>query len=103
MRPGGRLISSDSHPFLNAIAFHASFPVASNEMWMIRNYPHWPSTYIDAFAAAGLQVVRCLEPRWTKRELALERWADAAGPGVADAARGGLPVLIIWEATKPNE
>jgi SAM-dependent methyltransferase len=98
VRPGGHVIISDVHPFLVLLGWQAQFRTASGGAGFMRLHPHLPSDYCQAFAAAGLRVRTCHEPRLTPQAavtVATERLPDAN-----HAAWVGLPGVIIWDLEK---
>ncbi|MFE5741852.1 class I SAM-dependent methyltransferase [Streptomyces celluloflavus] len=100
VRPGGRVIISDLHPFVISLQGQCLFVHGSDQLAFIRNYVHLPSSYLNAFAAAGLTVRACVEPVFNGR-LAPGGYEES----IADAARAaweGIPLVIIWEAVAPS-
>jgi SAM-dependent methyltransferase len=98
VRPGGHVIISVVHPFLVLLGWQAQFRTASGGAGFMRLHPHLPSDYCQAFAAAGLRVRTCHEPRLTPQAavtVATERLPDAN-----HAAWVGLPGVIIWDLEK---
>ncbi len=94
VRPGGRVVISDVHPFLVLVGWQAQFPVGARRGFM-RLHLHLPSDYVDAATAAGMHVLGCEEPRLTEQSVA----TPAAEP-IPDANRAayvGLPGVIVWE------
>jgi SAM-dependent methyltransferase len=105
VRPGGRVVMSDVHPFLVCLGWRAQFHTASGEAAYIALHTHLLSDYLRAFTAAGLCVRGCYEP-----SLTFEAAGTMAGthvPEAQHAAFGGLPGLIIWDlerdATPPQQ
>lgn len=99
LAPGGRLIVSNPHPFATAIlGWRAVFVDADGRRSMIPEYPHLHGEYIAAFAAAGLAVRQCIEPRLS-REQARERAKKHRTAAFADALTG-VPAVIVWEAER---
>jgi ubiquinone/menaquinone biosynthesis C-methylase UbiE len=99
LSPGGRLIVSNPHPFATAIlGWRAVFIDADGQRSMIPEYPHLHGEYIAAFAAAGLAVRQCIEPRLS-REQARER-AKKHRTGAFEDALTGVPAVIVWEAER---
>jgi SAM-dependent methyltransferase len=97
VRPGGRVILSDVHPFLVLLGWQAQFRTASGTGF-IRLHPHLPSDYCRSSAAAGLRVRSCHEPRLTP-----EAAATPAAERLPDANRAawvGLPGVLIWDLEK---
>lgn len=95
VRPGGRVIVSDIHPFLSSLGGHALFRDAAGKRAFVRNRAHPHSSYFDAFASAGLTVTRCLEPLLTADLL-----PPALTPEILAAQRDafvGLPGSLIWD------
>ncbi len=80
VRPGGRLIVSDFHPFCLLIGWRTSFRTADAKL-IVPNYLHLASDYMGAAQAAGLRVMRLEEPG---RD---ERYPDMPMALVTEAAR----------------
>ena len=99
LRPGGRLVISDVHPFLILLGWQAQFRTADGGAGFIRIHPHLLSDYCAAAIAAGLNVSACYEPRLTP-ESAVTPAADRL-PEANEAAWVGLPGVVIWELEKP--
>ena len=99
VRPGGRVVISDVHPFMAMLGNHARYPRGQGEFGFVRNHVHQHSEYLAAFRAAGLAVLQCREPPWGKAELATLGFADER-PGLLEAAVQGLPVVVVWELEK---
>ena len=99
LRPGGRLVISNLHPFATAVLhWRAVFVDASGERTMIPEHAHMPSDYLDAFAATGLVALRCFEPALT-REQARARAKHGDEEAFEDALTG-VPAVIVWEAER---
>jgi SAM-dependent methyltransferase len=98
VRRGGPVIISDVHPFLILIGWQAQFRTADGDTGFMRIYPHLTADYCGAFAAAGLRVVNCFEPRLTA-EAAMTPTRDRL-PEATLAAYVGLPGVIIWQLEK---
>ena len=99
LRPGGRLIVSDFHPFQLMLGGNAMFFDSNGRAGFVRSHAHTHEAYFAAFTAAGLRVTRCLEPRMD--EAALRMAAGGlmrAAPEAFRAALLGLPEAIVWEA-----
>ena len=84
LAPGGRLIVSVLHPFQAILGWHAPFEDDNGQRWFVREHPHTHADYLHAFAAAGLGIRRCLEPKLTAAEVPAKRrafrhLAEAAG------------------------
>lgn len=60
VRPGGRLIVSDFHPFNILIGFRTSFRT-HDEKYVLPNFVHLPSEYFNAMGSAGLRPTRLFE------------------------------------------
>ncbi len=98
VRPGGRVMISDVHPFLVLLGWQAQFRTSNAETGFMRLHPHLTSDYCAAFAAAGLRVRQCYEPRLTDQSAithAIEKFPDANR-----AAWVGLPGVIIWDVER---
>ncbi len=100
VRPGGHVVVSDIHPFAVMLGAHARYRLPDGRHGFVRNYIHLPSDYLAWFAAAGLRVVRCIEPRWGSDELATFARAGELGPDLLEAAVAGTPIVIVWEAVR---
>jgi SAM-dependent methyltransferase len=98
VRPGGRVIISDVHPFLVLLGWQAQFRTVDGAKGFMRLHPHLPSEYSQAFAAAGLRIRSCHEPPLTPEAamtVATERLPEANR-----AAWVGLPGILIWDLEK---
>jgi ubiquinone/menaquinone biosynthesis C-methylase UbiE len=94
VRPGGRVLLSDVHPFAVATGAQAMFKAVDGARGVARNHVHWPSAYLDAFATPGLRVERAAEPQVDDafiQELGSEELRDAARPALV-----GLPLVLVW-------
>ncbi|MFJ5117481.1 class I SAM-dependent methyltransferase [Kitasatospora sp. NPDC088548] len=99
VRPGGRIIVSDLHPFVIALQGQCVFVHDSEQLAFVRNHVHLPGRYLEAFTGAGLRVRACHEPLFN----------GSLAPGgyeefIADAARAawdGLPIVIVWDVEVP--
>ena len=101
LRPGGRLLLSDLHPTLSLLGMTAFFVGDDGSAGYVRSYYHPLSSYLAAFAAAGLRVQRCLEPAIGEEEVVLSSGGmmDVAGEAFR-AALLGLPQVLIWELVR---
>jgi SAM-dependent methyltransferase len=100
VHPGGRVIVSDVHPFPILLGWQAQFRTASGDAGFMRLHPHLASDYCQAFAAAGLRIRSCQEPRLTSASA-----VTAASEPLPDANRAafvGLPGVIVWDLEKPD-
>lgn len=95
LRPGGRLIISDVHPFLVALGWQAQFPAEDTQTGFMRLHYHLPSRYINAAIAAGLRLRSLQEPPLT--EAAVVTPAADIAPEASRAAFAGLPAVSIWD------
>ena len=99
LKPGGRLIVSNPHPFATAIlGWRAVFVDADGRRSMIPEYPHLHGDYIAAFGAAGLAVRRCIEPRLSAEQAkarAKKHRVDAFEDALTD-----VPAVIVWEVER---
>jgi SAM-dependent methyltransferase len=101
LRPGGRLVVSNPHPFATGVlGWRAVFRDPTGVRSMIPEYPHLHGAYVRAFAEAGLTVRRCLEPALDR---AGARARDKAGHvETFEQALTGVPGVLIWEAERPR-
>jgi len=100
LRPGGRLVLSDIHPVSAALGGHAFFRREDGSRCVIRNQIHWHAEYLDAFAAAGLRIRRCLEPRYTP-EIVSSFLREGTSPAIRHLE--GLPFALVWDLELPAE
>ena len=94
VRPGGRVVISDVHPFLVLLGWQAQFPTDHGRAYM-RLHAHLPSDYATAALDAGLAVRGYAEPRLT-----VDAVATPAAEHIPDANRAayvGLPGVLVWE------
>ncbi|MFD4658240.1 class I SAM-dependent methyltransferase [Kitasatospora sp. NPDC058444] len=99
VRPGGRILVSDMHPFVIALQGQCLFVHGSDRLAFVRNHVHLPGRYLEAFTGAGLRVRACHEPLFNGR-LAPGGYEEF----IADAARAawdGLPIVIVWDVEVP--
>ncbi|MER7988077.1 class I SAM-dependent methyltransferase [Streptomyces noursei] len=100
LRPGGRIVLSDLHPFVITLQGQCVFVHETDQLAFVRNHVHLPGRYLEAFHAAGLTVRECHEPLFNGR-LAPGGYEES----FADAARAAwqdIPLVIIWSAEKPG-
>ena len=97
VREDGRVIISEMHPVLKALGGVAYFRDAEGASGVVRGQPHLHGDYLEAFAAAGLQVAACLEPRFGPQEVQMQQPAAAFIPQATEAAYLGLPAALIWD------
>ncbi|MGA4844483.1 class I SAM-dependent methyltransferase [Streptomyces sp. G45] len=99
VRPGGRIVVTDLHPFVIALQGQCLFVSGSDELAFVRNHVHLPGRYLEAFGRAGLRVRACHEPLFNGR-LAPGGYEEV----IADASRAawdGLPIVIVWDLEVP--
>ncbi|MCY4624830.1 MAG: class I SAM-dependent methyltransferase [Chloroflexi bacterium] len=99
VRPGGRVVLSDVHPFMVMLGSQA-VDMEDDTSGFTRNYIHLHSDYLAAFQTAGLDVVQCVEPLWSDEELTAFADIGRHVPGLLDAAVRGLPIVVVWELVK---
>jgi SAM-dependent methyltransferase len=100
LAPGGHVIVSVLHPFQAMLGWHAPFADEEGRRHFVREHAHAHADYLDAFAAAGLSVRRCLEPRLGADDVAAKRRAFRHVPDATRAAYVGLPAVLIWDVEK---
>ncbi|MFE0377830.1 class I SAM-dependent methyltransferase [Streptomyces inhibens] len=101
VRPGGRIVLSDMHPFALSLQGQCLFVKGAGQLAFVRNHVHLPSSYLTAFTKVGLSVRSCHEPVFNGR-LAPGGYEES----IADAARAaweGIPLVIVWEAVKSRQ
>ena len=99
VRPGGAVVISDVHPFVVMLGGHGTYRRNQTERAFVRNLVHWPSDYLTAFEAAGLNVVQCIEPLWGEQEIAMMGFPDELSD-LVEAAIKDAPIVIVWELEK---
>jgi ubiquinone/menaquinone biosynthesis C-methylase UbiE len=101
LRPGGRLIISDVHPFLVMLGWQAQFPAQHGrdredpQRGFMRLHCHLASEYTSAASAAGLRLRSLAEPPLT--ETAVITPAADIVPDANRAAFTGLPAVSVWD------
>lgn len=93
----GRLLISDVHPVAVATGAHAFFRLETGARAVVRNELHWHGEYVEAFAATGLRVRQCLEPRFSQE--VLDAFVSKGSPP-ALAHLLGLPYALIWDCVR---
>jgi SAM-dependent methyltransferase len=99
VRPGGRIVISDVHPFLVMLGWQAQFAGEQGRAFM-RLHPHLPSDYAAAALDAGL-VVRGYEEPVLTADSAVTPTAELI-PEATHDAYVGLPGVLVWEFERPR-
>ena len=99
VRPGGRVVISDVHPFMAMLGVHGGYRRNPAELGFVKNNVHLTSDYLTAFREAGLNILQCIEPLWGDREVATMGFAEQM-PDLVEAAVKGIPIVIVWELEK---
>jgi ubiquinone/menaquinone biosynthesis C-methylase UbiE len=100
LRPGGWLICSDTHPMMRTLGIGAFVPAGlGNALALVRGHTQQVHDYLDAFAAAGLVLGRCIEPPLTD-EVAATFPTYGFFPEATRQAWVGLPYLLVWQVTR---
>jgi SAM-dependent methyltransferase len=100
VRPGGRVVLSDLHPVMRLNGGQAFFNTAAGASAFVREHRHLHGDYLRAFAEAGLEVRRCLEPGMGDSEVAMQGIANAFVPEATRAAFLGIPEALIWDLAR---
>lgn len=100
LRVGGIAIVSVLHPMLAHLGWHAPFEDEDGRRRFVREHPHGHADYFEAFRSAGLQVLRCLEPRLGLEHVREKRRAFRHAPEATLAAYAGLPGALVWSVEK---
>jgi ubiquinone/menaquinone biosynthesis C-methylase UbiE len=101
LRPGGRLVISDVHPFLVMLGWQAQFPAhdpgggQDPHRGFMRLHCHLASAYTTAANAAKLRLRSLAEPPLTEAA-AVTPAADVI-PDANRAAFAGLPAVSVWD------
>jgi ubiquinone/menaquinone biosynthesis C-methylase UbiE len=101
LRPGGQVLLSDMHPVMTITSGHAVFPVDDDATGLhyVPNLVHQVSSYVRAFAAAGLVIQECREPVIDETILAYFP-SQPVLPEATAQAFIGLPYLLLWRVEK---
>src|SRR2546429_119852 len=100
VRLGGRLVIWVLHPFRALLGWQAPFEDAGGRRSFVREYPHTHGEYFDAFAACGLSVRGCHEPRLDDELIQSKRRAFTHIPEATLTAYAGLPAVLVWGLQK---
>ena len=96
--PGGHLVIADPHPMGGPIiggqAFYGGITPGRPMTW-VRNHFHLTSTWLQAFATAGLTFSECIEVPMTEPQLAATP-AMAFYPDAVRSGFAGLASLWVW-------
>jgi len=98
LRPGGRAILSDMHPFMAMTSGVAAFPSDDGKPGFpyVENIIHHATEYVQAFIENGLRIVSCAEPTVTEEMLSrfptFQAYPDATRDAFLDA-----PYLLMWQ------
>jgi SAM-dependent methyltransferase len=97
VRDDGRVIISDIHPVLKALGGAAYFRDADGASGVVRGHARSHGDYLNAFAAAGLEVTQCIEQRFGHGEVQMQQPAATFIPAATEAAYLGLHAALIWD------
>ena len=100
LRPGGRVIMSNPHPFTAGTGGQAFFSHAGG-LPFVRNHAHQTGAYVTAMLAHGFQLTSMTDVLYDEMVTALN---PAAGrwPDIVNGALLGQPFVLILEAQLPN-
>lgn len=94
---GGRLIVSVLHPMQAFLGWQAPFQDPAGRRRFVREHPHTHADYLSAFRVSGLDLVTCVEPALTRREIQARRRVWPFIPEAALAAYDGMPAVLVME------
>jgi SAM-dependent methyltransferase len=97
VRAGGQIVLSDLHPGMSVAGGQALFESGDGSLAFVREHPHLHGEYLDAFGAFGLDIVRCVEPRFGPDEAGMQGMAAHFIPEATQAAFAGMPGALIWQ------
>jgi hypothetical protein len=97
VRSGGSLVLSDLHPVMSVAGGQALFESGDGSLAFVREHVHLHGEYLDAFGASGLDIVRCVEPRFGPAEAGMQGMAAQFIPEATQEAFAGLPGALIWQ------
>ncbi len=98
-KTGAKVVLTDPHPQSVAIISHLFVPTTEGRLGFVRNHRRLIGDYLQAFDAAGLRVLRCIEPPVPESGLS----GGIGGKFMDEAMRQaleGMPQAIIWELEK---
>lgn len=96
VRPGGRIIISDIHPWLIMLGGQAEFFDKTGKHGYVLNYIHWHSDYLKSFQHLQLKVIECLEPVMESKHVKLAKMGFGLEEKTVATALKGLPIALIW-------
>lgn len=102
VRPGGRVVISESHPALRSLGGALCFVDAAGASGVVRSHKHTHADYLEAFAAAGLEVRGCKELPFGREQVAMQQPAASLFPETTEAAFLGFPAVLIWDLIAPG-
>lgn len=97
VRVGGQVVISDLHPGMRVAGGQALFAAADGSLAFVREHVHLHGEYLGAFGASGLDIIRCVEPRFGAEEAEMQGMAAQFIPDATRAAFTGLPGALIWQ------
>ncbi len=98
LRPGGRVVVSDIHPYATMVGGAAGFPGERfGQLPFVRNHAHQLSDYFAAFRAAGLTVDGFTEGVCAPEHTALIQ-SHPVFPEATRRAFVGMPTIVAWSA-----
>jgi ubiquinone/menaquinone biosynthesis C-methylase UbiE len=97
VRAGGSIVLSDLHPAMSVAGGQALFEASDGSLAFVREHVHLHGEYLEAFGEIGLDIVRCIEPRFGPDEAAMQGMAAQFIPEATQAAFVGLPGALIWQ------
>jgi SAM-dependent methyltransferase len=87
LRPGGRLVISNPHPFATSVLGARAWTITpSGERVSIPEFAHPLGAYVDAFHRSGLIPVKLIEPRHPADQELLK----------------DEPAVVVWAADRPR-
>jgi SAM-dependent methyltransferase len=101
LRPGGRLVVTELHPFNVILGGGALFQKSDGGYGLVRGHAHGHGDYVTAFVAAGFEVIRCVEPVWKDEDVPLlSGQMSGIAPEAFRHAYVGLPGALVWEVVR---
>jgi ubiquinone/menaquinone biosynthesis C-methylase UbiE len=102
LRPGGRVVIADIHPFATVVGNIAGFPERDLSLGIpyVPNLTHHVGEYVESFLAAGLAITRCTERHVTEEMMPMYP-SFLVVPDATRQAFLGTPYLLVWELEAP--
>ncbi|MEN3284285.1 MAG: hypothetical protein V7607_5425 [Solirubrobacteraceae bacterium] len=99
VRDGGHVVITASHPATVEIGGHTVVPRGRDAWGFMRRHAHWHEEYLSAFEESGLEVIACMDLKFTARAVGALELLERATPttlGGAAITLIGWPAVLVW-------